>query len=243
MNSRLLYVVVASFLLFFGVAKEAVSTTTPPLAQTEEPAPTQLKVRDPMISFAAIRHITCGDGTGTGSIIKADLVLTAAHVVDANKTCIDSMTGAIGTVVVQDTPSDFAILKFPEGSLPERFIRMSCEGFKEGQTYYSYGWMFGQEFVVQRLLGTGYTAPVIFIDDGKQMLLNLQVVQGVIIPGMSGGPIVDADGNMVGTNQVTDYDGITNLGNLGGSRAVADTFFCQKPKLPEPAPKQAPKKK
>ncbi len=192
-----------------------------------------------MISFAAIRHITCGDGTGTGSIIQADTVLTAAHVVDENVTCIDTMSGAIGTVVAKDDASDLALLKFPVKSLPERFIRMSCEGFRAGQTYYSYGWMFGQEFVVQRLIGTGYIAPLIYTHDGKA-LANIQIVQGVIIPGMSGGPIVDIDGNMVGTNQVTDWDGVTNMGELGGSRSISETNFCKKP---EPAPVQAKQKK
>ncbi len=52
---------------------------------------------------------------------------------------------------------------------------------------------------------------------------GLRILQGSIVGGMSGGPIYDASGMVVGINSATDGK------QLALSRELRDTILCRKP--------------
>ena len=218
---RLLFLFVATLFASTCFASEA---KAPPLIQDAPPQITVI-VPEPWLDLQAIRHLTCGDFVGTGEIIKPNLVLTAAHVVQDRNTCIDTATGALGNIVIRDNTLDLALLQFPSDVLPQRIVHISCQGFKNGEVYYSLGWMLGKEFVIEKMIGTGIIIHSITTFSGGNFT-NLYMLNGTLIPGMSGGPILDSEGEMVGTNQTTDWNGVDNMGHYAGSRQLSDSFLC-----------------
>jgi S1-C subfamily serine protease len=171
------------------------------------------------INLETVRHLYCGDFTGTGSIIDQDRILTANHVTAALAECRDASTGEMGKVVYRNPDLDISVIQFPVGKLPQPRMRYSCQGFVDGHIYYSIGWQNGTQLVVNRITGTDV------ISDRKDhksgtMFNHVTLVLGTIIPGMSGGPIIDEAGVMVGTNQATNHDG------RSWSRPISDTYLC-----------------
>lgn len=149
-----------------------------------------------------------------------DQVFTAAHVA-VGTTCTDVASGSEGRVVYRDPALDIATVQFPAQTLPEKIhLRYSCEGFEAGKTYYAIGYRRGRELVITRL-----TAAPLYDDrsDPKSgtEFNHVRLLNGDITPGMSGGPIVDERGVMVGTNQAMNYGGV------GWSREIKDTYLCK----------------
>jgi S1-C subfamily serine protease len=183
-------------------------------AVATKPAPDRF-----FINFTPIRHLYCGEFTGTGSIIDQDRVLTANHVVGAVKECRDEDSDTVGQVIYQNPALDIAVIQFPVAHLPKRRMQYNCKGFEPGKIYYAIGWQNGTELVVNRVEGTK-----VFdnrADHSSGTLFNhVALVRGYIIPGMSGGPIVDEKGVMVGTNQATNHDG------RSWARPITDTYLC-----------------
>ncbi len=192
---------------------------------------TSEKVAPSFIDMGTVRHLFCGDYTGTGVIIsteKVNLVLTAAHVVAKRETCFDFDTGEVGTVASRDADTDIALIVFPKGKMPERHIDISCDGFTKDNVYFSVGWQLGQMLVINTLSATGETVPYLPVLNFG-FYRGMALLHGAIVPGMSGGPIVDINGKMVGMNNVTDWNGKNSLGSNAFSRQMKDTFLC-KPK-------------
>lgn len=181
-------------------------------------APAPITSTKPMINFKNVRLLYCGRYNGTGVLLNKGLVITAAHVSEGSQSCLDNNSGQVGKVLSSDANLDMSIIVYEKG-LPEKFMDISCDGFEKNEIYYAIGWEDGTDLVVNRMIGTGIKK-TIKIDDSQYD--NLAMLKGRIIKGMSGGPIVNDRGQLVGINNVTD-----ETVHRGYSREMRDTIFCR----------------
>lgn len=168
------------------------------------------------INLEMIRHVTCispdglSGGFGTAVFINDNMFVTAAHVSN-NRICRDTQTGTLLTQYYVDEEDDIALLTATTG--PGNPIRFTCERFRTGQTYFTLGYVDGQ-LILNRLVATD--------DYGNVIFNHLRRLNGLLIPGQSGGPIIDENGIMVGINNVTNL-----TREYAYSRELADTVLCE----------------
>ena len=176
--------------------------------------------RLPSIPVKAIRKVRCGGGHGTGFVTGSDTLVTAYHVVAHQKRCVDDETGELLTVVTFDPALDIATLHFAT-TRHSQWLRINCNGFTTSGTYYSFGFagVGDSDLMMTRIRPLeGYAD-----SQTEPVFHHMRELTGVVIPGMSGGPIVDDTGQVVGMNNLTS-NGYKN----GLSRELKDTYFCQK---------------
>jgi S1-C subfamily serine protease len=166
-----------------------------------------------LIDHDTIPRISCimpgAMGTGTGIVIDADRVITAKHVVDRGLCTVDgneieSIHPLVGT-------QDFVELKLKKPAFELRAL-ISCAGFKEGEEYLATGYaLSGHKAVTQLVLGSRTK------DNGSRTYLR-----GSFTPGMSGGPVSDLRGRIVGIVNAYSLNGVT----LAYSIALKETPIC-----------------
>lgn len=175
-----------------------------------------------LIDEAVVPRIVCLDGKGGGSIgsgvrIAADMVVTAAHLIEGSKRC--EVEGVAATVERIEPGQDIALLRVAKPA-PLRAIA-GCAPIEEGRVYLAVGYAEGFDMLrVQALTGT--TAR----DRGQSepRLRGMMVFRGTVTPGMSGGGIFDQlTGAAIGIINVYFDKGIMRA--LG--RSFADTFVCK----------------
>lgn len=174
------------------------------------PAPTPW-----LIDHDTIPRISCilpgAMGTGTGIVIDSDRVITAKHVVERGLCSVDgneieSIHPLIGT-------QDFVEIKLKRPAFQIRAL-LSCDGFKEGEEYLATGYaLSGHKAVTQLVLGSKTK------DNGSRTYLR-----GSFTPGMSGGPVSDLRGRIVGIVNAYSLHGVT----LAYSIALKETHICQR---------------
>lgn len=135
--------------------------------------------------------------------------LSVRHVTSARGQCF---IGKQRIHIVYTSPSsDFSMLAADDGP----FLSVDCGGFVKGRKYVAIGYARGQSpYTKIEMTATGAVA------NGFSVLTGMLTV----IPGMSGGPIVDAEtGKVAGTVNVDDFqDG------RSGSVALSGTPICAK---------------
>jgi serine protease Do len=141
----------------------------------------------------AVVTVTFRDGHGSGFLIDPQgYVLTNAHVVhDARLATVRLVTGReiVGEVVRVDPERDVALIKLEEGHLPAVALRPAEPGV--GEEVYAVGSPLDEALhtTVTRGIVSGYREM-----DGQRYIQSDVNIQ----PGNSGGPLVDASGNVVG---------------------------------------------
>ncbi|NEE04604.1 trypsin-like serine protease [Phytoactinopolyspora halotolerans] len=166
--------------------------TTPPTA-TETPGPQDFAaLYDQVASGVTMVHATTCDGTGVGSafLVGDDRVLTAAHVVDgAASVAVMKDDGAAhqASVVGVDLGTDTALLEI-RGSMDGHVFDITESPTVAGESLAVIGHPLGDPLT----LTTGTTSRV---DDALWPNFQLDVS---VNPGNSGGPVVRADGDVVG---------------------------------------------
>jgi S1-C subfamily serine protease len=150
-------------------------TSTPPAM-----ASAFLKVSDPM-------------GHGSGVHIGNGYVLTAAHVVGLNKTMTildDEKRAMAGEVLWANAEYDIALLRLP-GAAHVESAPLSCAKTYVGQPVKAYGNPQDLDFVFTFGLVNG---------EPRKWAVWREVVPAdlTVIPGQSGGAVVDAQGSVVG---------------------------------------------
>jgi serine protease Do len=135
-------------------------------------------------------------GQGSGFAVgKGDRVLTAAHVVAGSK--FVKMTTAddkhyYGEVVKSDAPRDLALIKLEQGQLKPLAIVAAVP--EAGAEVYAIGSPLGNKFSMSVTKGV---VSGMRTEDGQDYLQS----DVSVLPGSSGGPLLDADGNVVGVTQ------------------------------------------
>lgn len=213
-------------LILTAILPLTITTQVSP-ATTATPKPTKEVIHikappKPNFNMVGVRLIRCGDNLGTANYIQPNILMTANHVVGENKRCKDVATGLNLIPYLQEKDNDFALLVTDTKRDP-RYLKYSCEGYKTGHTYYSLGFAFGREFVLYKMVATENFTDKEFFVDGKPNV-HLRELLGTIIPGESGGPIVDENFTIIGINNVTnlkDWD-------RGWSRELKDTSLCRR---------------
>lgn len=130
--------------------------------------------------------------TGSGFLIaKNGLAATAAHVVDkAARVTVLTMAGEEldCTVVSADLTTDVALLRLPKGSYPALTIAKSAPA--SGATLRAMGYPAKDTAIITEGLAAAANGTV---SDKERMLVTCDIVNG-----MSGGPVFDRYGQVVG---------------------------------------------
>jgi putative serine protease PepD len=238
----LLAVAVASILgggagtaIAVGLDAGATSTTTTTTAQAVSPA-----AQRPTASLTArqiyrrtadsVAYITArgpsSEGTGTGFVVAADgLIVTNEHVIDgASEIAVKLGSGGRqrATVVGQDRSSDIALLRANAGGRSLTPLTLADSGKVQiGDPTFAIGNPFG----LDRTLTTGVisaTQRSIRAPDGVA-IDNVLQTDAALNPGNSGGPLLDARGEVIGVNsqiQSGAGDGSSQGANTGIGFAV-----------------------
>jgi hypothetical protein len=169
------------------------------------------EVRQAPYHYPAVHQVICkmekGSTRGTAFLVAPNTLATAAHVLDED--C--SIDGKPITVKENRGDLDFAIV---EADIPGRPMRVNCAGFTAGRWAYATGYANGFGWQTTLALLAVYLKD----EEGKRALLGMPRV----IPGMSGGPIVNEAGEVLGI--VNAYH---NFAPLSFSRELKDTSLCR----------------
>jgi putative serine protease PepD len=150
---------------------------------------------------AGVVDIAAGDATGTGFVVdKRGDIVTAAHVVDgATSVRVKLADGTTrrATVLGSDDATDVAVLEIdPSGLTLHPLALGSSSALKVGEEIAAIGDPFGYD----RSLSTGIVSGVdrtIQAPNGFTVAHAIQT-DAAMNPGNSGGPILDANGDVVG---------------------------------------------
>lgn len=136
--------------------------------------------------------------TGTGFFVTPELIVTNYHVVDNAKTIeikFKNSQKASATVVTKDPVNDLALLKVNTAEFTATPLPISRDpGIKDGDAVYTVG------FPIPGLLGTNakLSQGIINSTTGVQDDVRMLQISIPIQPGNSGGPLLNAKGQVVG---------------------------------------------
>jgi S1-C subfamily serine protease len=188
-----------------AAASVAPASPAPPVSAAADPTPY-------FLPLDLVEKIECGNKVGSGSRIDSDTVITATHVVDQGGCTI---RGKPAEVIYSDPNQDFSVLRAADKSGSRMAI--SCAVPVEGAEYFAIGYAFGEDFVVQPLTGTASK-----VRSGK--FAGMKMLRGNIYPGMSGGPVIDRAGSIVGIVNAAPRNGLSSMLSL----SLSGTYLCAK---------------
>jgi S1-C subfamily serine protease len=141
-------------------------------------------------------------GIGSGFVVDADLgyVLTNAHVVDGADAILVTLAdgrATEGVVLGSDRQSDVALLQIDTPDLHE--VRFGdSDMVYTGDAVYSFGNPLGLSGTMSRGIVSAINRNGVILNEGRYP--GLLQTDAVISPGSSGGPLVNARGEVVGVN-------------------------------------------
>lgn len=149
------------------------------------------------VSTDGIYQIVCGNMAGTGVGISSRQITTAAHVLESSTNCYARSVSLFNQVeqVVQlkvtviDRNNDYALF---ETYTPIHYRTMVCKPSDFDIIYTIVGYPSGEPIQFSKALSLD---PYINISTGAT---HLRPMESEIKPGMSGGPVMDQDGNIWG---------------------------------------------
>jgi serine protease Do len=144
------------------------------------------------------------EGQGSGVIVRKDLVVTNAHVVEGAQSVsvvFEGGASAAATVLGTDPVHDLAVLSVPTGDRPALPIGSSSE-LRLGQTVVALGYPLGLGATATAGIVSGLDRSVDVTNGAGRVehLRGLLQTDAAINPGNSGGPLIDAAGRLVGIN-------------------------------------------
>jgi hypothetical protein len=166
-----------------------------------------------------VRKIQCGKYVGTAWHIRKGIWMTAGHVTqDKKDKYVCSIENHIGDIIYFDEKEDTALVYIPDITASDAHI--TCKPFVNYREYRSIGFATGRA-----LISTDITALPFYKDfDMKDVdLPHMRLMYGLIIPGMSGGPIVDRYGVVFGINTLS----VIKDNSRSASRELRDTILCR----------------
>ena len=209
-----LFSVIVTSLVFFALSVGA----TPTVQQNSY-----------FMNLNVVKYILCVDSdgkhsAGTGFVVSKNRVMTANHVIENSESCVIDHKPV--KLISSDVDLDVAVVKVDLGD-DAPVAKISCEGYTMGETYFSFGYSQGIDPAITKLEFTGD-----FMDFENKP--HFAILRGLMFAGMSGGPIVDMYGKIVGMNTLSNEKG------FAGSRQLSETSICSG--LAEKAAPMYPKK-
>lgn len=188
-----------------------------------EPAPTPVTLPTPEILAAAVAKDKAsvvkieGDGcggvvAGSGFVVGANLVATNAHVIAgiANPFVIDAAGTHHATAIWFDPDLDFAVLRVTD--LSGQPLHLDVNTVSRGTPAGVLGYPGGGSFQADRAaILDEFTAIGRNIYNQGRTARDVYSVQATVIPGNSGGPLVNTDGDVIGVIFATS----TTYNNVG----------------------------
>lgn len=159
----------------------------------------QSAVKNAGESTVRIEAIGCGDiSTGSGFIVRENLVMTNAHVLagSSNIEVVDTQSRHKAELVYFDPDMDIAILQIPSSKI--KVLNISATTFGRGQEAVVLGFPGGGEFhaepsgITRLLNARGYD-----IYNSKTVDRNIYELRANVVKGNSGGPVVLDDGTVI----------------------------------------------
>ena len=163
------------------------------------------------LPYSSIRLIRCGRASGTVFQIAPGLLMTAAHVT-SNGPC--SVDGVPLEITLEDDALDYALLRGTIGTP----MTLLCKELKRGRTYHGIGYAGGRYRMDSRL----FAQSRVHVDVEGTSYSGMMRFGGGVIPGMSGGPIIDRKSRVVAIVNASNSAFSTALGRL-----VKDTQPCR----------------
>lgn len=192
-----------------------------PVETVEPTIPTPTIVPAYVIKLHCLNTLTSKESVGTAFYIGNRVFLTAYHVMNEDRICVDSASLTRMELVKTDEANDLSVITFRSNQkIMDDGFKVNCKGFKKGQVYLTMGYAGGQVFIINKLVDTGkVTKKDLVINDTN--MGGMRELDGLLVQGMSGGPVVDLDGKVVGINNVTGY-----FGSKTYSYELKNTSIC-----------------
>lgn len=178
----------------------------------------------PVIADGSVVRLKCGGGNGSAVLIGADTLLTANHVIAGDRCGMwDTQRGNVAfEVQTQDVASDLIIARIPAADRPT--LSVNCEGMVAGERYWLVG--FANKMERTSSLPVTATATIVNARMPSGVALGLRRVEqaggGRGRVGMSGGPVIDAQGRIVAINSAVG----TNWTTETYVKELKDTAVC-----------------
>lgn len=195
------------------------------VSSTATPSATQVYQRDAS-GVVSIKAVSAeGEDTGTGIVLNDEgLILTNNHVI-AEGTSItvspgkSSSVSRSATVVGVDANSDLALIKVDPSGLGLKPLKLvSSSSVQVGDSVYAIGNPYGLDETLTKgivsALGREIEAP-----DGAAIKGAIQT-DAALNPGNSGGPLLNAEGDVIGVNSQIASDAASTAGSQPGSTGV-----------------------
>ena len=161
------------------------------------------------------RGAATGTGVGTGIILSSDgRILTNAHVI-ANATSISvalpNGDNAVATVITSDATADLAIIKVDAKGLTPAKLGDS-DALKIGSAVVAIGTPLGEyaDSVTAGIISAKDRTITVQSDTGRgagTQMTGLLQTDAAVNPGNSGGPLINANGEVIGIVDATDASG------------------------------------
>lgn len=148
--------------------------------------------KDPKKWPGAVGTVFAGGGHGSGFVISDDLILTNNHVVGSSNSVtvkLDSGIQVVGKVIATNAPRDVALIKL-DATLPTHF-RIKRDIPSVGEEVYALGSPLDESY--KSTLSRGIVSAI--REENKMRYIQSDVN---VVPGNSGGPLIDKNGNVVG---------------------------------------------
>ncbi len=158
-------------------------------------------------ALPAVAVIQAGGARGTGFFVRADTVLTNAHVV-GDHSSVELLVGAArytARVISVSAAADLAVLQVLNASASQPALRLgTAAGVRIGQEVLAIGSALG---VLSNTVTRGIVSAVRHVGD-----VTLIQTDAAINPGNSGGPLIDRDGRVIGINTMKAPTGAESIG-------------------------------
>jgi hypothetical protein len=161
------------------------------------------------IHYPLVKQVKCFGSRGTAFRIGPTQMLSVAHVTDAFGCTIEGQP----FTAVTDEGLDFVVIEVPASLRRSGALRINCGGFIPGQYYWASGYARGMPWQQQVVVRAWPDKA-----GGQQVLYGYPT----FIPGMSGGPVMNAAGEVVGL--VNRYH---PFAPFSLSLALKDTSICK----------------
>lgn len=163
------------------------------------------------VAHPYVEKLSCGRGSGTGFKISDGRWVSVTHVTETGDCTLD---GKPITVTHSDPDGDFSTFSVDDDR--RGGIEVNCGGFQDGTWYFGIG--HGMGFHIPQAKAVRYSAIWTLFGSAKWGILEANR----FVPGMSGGPVLDQTGRVVGT-----VNAFGIFQRISFSRQLRDTILCQ----------------